>query len=67
LIDYFVIIDNKKKRGVPEQTNDSVLLTQPKKELFEKLEKDYKNIKYDLKEQATIVQDIGDSRSERVL
>jgi hypothetical protein len=67
LIDYFVVIDNKKKGRVLEQTNDSVLLIQPEKELFEKLEKDYKNIKYDLEEQATIVQDIGDSRSERVL
>jgi len=42
-------------------------LTQPEKELFEKLEKDYKDMKCDLEEQATVVQDIGDSRSERVL
>ena len=28
---------------------------EPEKELFEKLEKDYKDMKYDLKEQATIV------------
>jgi hypothetical protein len=34
--------------------------------LFEKLERDYKDVKYDLEEQVTIVQDIGDSRSERV-
>jgi hypothetical protein len=34
--------------------------------LFEKLEKDYKDIKCNLEEQVTIVQDIGDSRSERV-
>jgi hypothetical protein len=67
LIDYFVVINDKKEGGVPEQTNDFVLLTQLEKELFEKLEKDYKNIKCDLKEQAIIVQDIGDSRSERVL
>jgi hypothetical protein len=67
LIDYFVVIDNKKKRGVLEQASDSVLLTQPEKELFKKLEKDYKNIKYDLEEQATIIQDIRDSRSEKVL
>jgi hypothetical protein len=67
LIDYFVVINNKKKGGVLEQTSDSILLTQPEKELFEKLEKDYKNIKYDLEKQVTIVQDIRDSRSERIL
>jgi hypothetical protein len=67
LIDYFVVINNKKKRRIPEQTNNSVLLIQPEKELFEKLEKDYKNIKYDLKEQIIIVQDIRDSKSEKVL
>ncbi|KAH9204426.1 hypothetical protein DL95DRAFT_247775, partial [Leptodontidium sp. 2 PMI_412] len=36
------------------------------KVLFEKLEQDYGSVKCDLVEQATIVQDIGDSRSERV-
>jgi hypothetical protein len=55
LIDYFVIINNKKKEKVFKQTSDSVLLIQPKKELFEKLEKDYKNIKYNLKEQIIII------------
>jgi orsellinic acid/F9775 biosynthesis protein OrsD/helicase-like protein/RAD3-like DEAD/DEAH box helicase len=65
-IDYFVITDEKEKGGISEQASHSLLLTQPEKELFEKLEKDYKDVKGDLKEQATIVQDIGDSRSERV-
>ncbi|KAE9362530.1 hypothetical protein N431DRAFT_475920 [Stipitochalara longipes BDJ] len=63
---YFVVTDDKEKGGMPEQASDSVLSTQPEKELFEKLEKDYKDVKCDLEEQATIVQDIGDSRSERV-
>jgi hypothetical protein len=67
LIDYFVVINNKKKGRVLEQASDFALLIQPKKELFEKLEKDYKNIKYDLKKQVIIIQDIGDSRSEKVL
>lgn len=49
-IDYFMIIDDKEKGGVSKQTNNSILLTQPKKELFKKLEKDYKDIKYDLEE-----------------
>jgi len=34
--------------------------------MFEKLERDYKDMKCDLKEQVTIVQDIRDSRLERV-
>jgi hypothetical protein len=38
-----------------KQASDSVLLTQPKKELFKKLEKDYEDVKCDLKEQATVV------------
>jgi hypothetical protein len=41
-------------------------LTRPEKELFKKLEKDYRNMKYNLEEQVIIVQDIGDSRSERI-
>jgi hypothetical protein len=66
-IDYFVVTDDKEKGGTSEHISDSVLLTQPEKELFEKLEKDYKDVKCDLEEQTTIVQDIRDSRSERVL
>jgi hypothetical protein len=65
-IDYFVVTDNKEKEGVSKQASDSVRLTQPEKELFEKLEKDYKDVKCDLEEQATVVQDIRDSRAERV-
>jgi hypothetical protein len=64
-IDYFVVVDEKKGR-VSGMARGSVSLTEPEKELFEKLEKDYKDVKCDLEEQATIVQDIGDSRSERV-
>lgn len=65
-IDYFIVIDDKKKRGVFEQAINLVLLTQSEKELFDRLEKDYKDVKYNLKEQATIVYDIRDSRLERV-
>jgi hypothetical protein len=54
-IDYFVVVDNKEKGGVSEQASDSVLLTQPERELFKKLEKDYKDVKCDLEEQATVV------------
>jgi len=43
-----------------------MLLTKPEKELFKQLERDYKDMKCDLKEQAIIIQDIGDSRSKRV-
>jgi hypothetical protein len=35
--------------------------------LFVKLEKDYKDVKDDIEEQASIVYDFGDSRPERVL
>jgi hypothetical protein len=38
-----------------KQVSDSILLTQLKKELFKKLKKDYKDVKCNLKEQATIV------------
>jgi hypothetical protein len=55
LIDYFVVINNKKKEGVSKQVSDFALLIQPEKELFEKLEKDYKNIKCDLEEQVIII------------
>jgi len=34
--------------------------------LFAKLEKDHKDVKGDVEEQASIVHDFGDSRSERV-
>ena len=62
LIIYFVILKSVK---TPKVTHPTVL-TKPETELFVKLEKDYKDVKYDLDAQATIVQDIGDSRSERV-
>ncbi|KAE8443050.1 hypothetical protein EG329_002444 [Mollisiaceae sp. DMI_Dod_QoI] len=61
----YYIIDSNKKEGFLASGNDSALLTQPEKELFEKLEQDYKDVKCNLEEQATVVQDIGDSRSER--
>ncbi|KAF8853058.1 hypothetical protein BDZ45DRAFT_749007 [Acephala macrosclerotiorum] len=41
-------------------------LTELEKELFVKLEKDYKDVKRDIKEQTSIVHDFGDSKSERV-
>jgi hypothetical protein len=43
-IDYFVITDNKERGRVFKQASNSVVLIKPKKELFKKLEKDYKNI-----------------------
>jgi len=66
LIDYFVVVDEE-NGGVKGTARGSMPVTEPEKELFEKLEKDYKDMKCDLEEQATVVQDIGDSRSERVL
>jgi hypothetical protein len=49
-----------------EPTRDSIPLTRPEKELFKKLKQDYEEMKCDLEEQAAVVQDIGDSRSEQV-
>ena len=64
LIDYFVIVEG------PSQSSrsklDSARLTETEEELFVKLEKDYEDVKGDIEEQASIVYDFGDSRSERV-
>jgi hypothetical protein len=65
-INYFIVIDNKEKKGLSKQAYDSINLTQSKKDLFKKLEKDYKDMECDLKEQASIVHNIGDLRLERV-
>jgi hypothetical protein len=65
-VDYFVVTKEEAEdgsRGVPV---DSIPLSQPEKDLFIKLEKDYKDVKVDIEEQASIVYNIGDSRSERV-
>ncbi|KAG4427194.1 hypothetical protein IFR05_017323, partial [Cadophora sp. M221] len=62
LVIYFAVL---KGAEAPDPAR-SIVLTKPEKELFKKLEEDYNDVKCDLDEQATIVQDIGDSRSERV-
>ena len=65
LIDYFIIVES------PSQSSrsklDSTRLAETEEELFIKLEKDYSDVKVDIKEQASIVHNIRDSRSERVL
>ncbi len=53
LIDYFVVVERQKNKG--RHTLDSGLLKEAEKVLFEKLEQDYKDVKCDLKEQATVV------------
>ena len=66
-VDYFIVTKEEiedRSRGVPIY---SIPLLQPKKDLFIKLKKDYKDIKVDIKEQASIIYNIRDSRSERVL
>ena len=65
-VDYFVVTEEEtedRSKGVPV---DSVPLSQPEKDLFVKLKKDYKDVKVDIEEQASIVYNIGDSRSEQV-
>jgi Orsellinic acid/F9775 biosynthesis cluster protein D len=59
-IDYFVVVvvvvvENPKARVTSIGLDSSRLITQPKKELFKRLERDYKAVKCDLKERATIV------------
>jgi hypothetical protein len=53
LIDYFIVIEYQKKKS--RHILDSGLLKETKKILFKKLEQDYKDMKYNLEEQATIV------------
>jgi hypothetical protein len=64
-IDYFIVIE------VPSQSSrsklESTTLLKIEEELFVKLEKDYGNVKANIKKQANIVHNIRDSRSERVL
>ncbi|KFZ15841.1 hypothetical protein V501_02521, partial [Pseudogymnoascus sp. VKM F-4519 (FW-2642)] len=64
-VKYFVVVDNKNE----EKINILELSTPLKKEekaLFIKLEKDYQHVNRDIEEQASIVHDFADSRSERV-
>jgi len=64
LIEYFVVVEG------PNQSSrsklDTARLTKTEEELFIKLEKDYEDVKGDIEEQASVVHDFGDSRSERV-
>jgi hypothetical protein len=64
-IDYFVVVDTEKGRA-RGTARGSPLLTEPEKELFMRLEKDYRDVKEDIGEQAGIVHDFGDFKSERV-
>jgi hypothetical protein len=64
-VDYFVVIKEKATKE-PRRVNIDPVLLQPEKDLFLKLEKDYKDVKVDIKGQASVVYNIGDSRSERV-
>ena len=66
-IDYFIVIENKDRLSGLRATTGSILLVELEKELFIKLEGDFEAVKYNLEEQVTIVQDIRDLRSERVL
>jgi hypothetical protein len=61
-----VVTNNKVIISVLKTNDVIIMLTQPKKKLFAKLKKDYTNIKENIKEQASIVHDFRDFRSERV-
>lgn len=64
-VDYFVVIEEGTKDIVGQSITNPVL-SQPETDLFIKLEEDYKNVKGDIEEQASIVHDFGDSKSERM-
>jgi len=59
-INYFIIVD-KKKEKVSEIAKDFALLIEPEKKLFVKLEKNYSNIKNNIKKQASIVYNFRNS------
>jgi hypothetical protein len=61
-----VVVDRPKKKGRSRHVQDSGQAIEAEKVLFERLEEDYKGVKDDIKEQASIVHDFGDSRSARV-
>lgn len=50
-----MVNEDKEKSGVSEIVKDFALLIQLERKLFKKLEKDYKDVKRNLKEQAIIV------------
>ena len=49
------------------QAKDFTILTKLKKELFKRVKKDYKGVKDNIKEQASIVYNFGVSKLARVL
>lgn len=63
-IDYFVVTEGPSQSS--RSNLDSARLTKTEEDLFVKLEKVYEGVKVDLEEQASIVHDFGDSRSERI-
>jgi Lhr-like helicase len=64
-IDYFVVAERFEADSKIASSSGKTSLSLPEKDLFVKLEKDYEDVKIDLEDQAGIVYDIGDSRSDR--
>jgi hypothetical protein len=60
-IDYFVVMENRNYDG-----EVAAPLKQVEKHLFTKLEDDYQDVKDDIRQEASVVHDFGDSRSARV-
>jgi hypothetical protein len=63
-IDYFVVTEARNQTS--RSKLDAAISTEAEAALFVKLEKDYGNVKADIEEQASIVHDFGDSKSERM-
>jgi len=64
-VNYFVVIE-KGTKDIVGQFITNPVLSQPETDLFIKLEKDYKNVKGDIEEQANIVHNFEDSKFERM-
>lgn len=61
-----MVTGKKTKDKASEAIVHATSLSQSEKDLFVMLENDYKAVKGDTEEQASIVHDFGDSKSERI-
>ncbi len=68
-IDYFVVVpssDRGQRMEATQGNKSTTPSTEAERACFAELERDHKCAKHDLREQASIVQDFGTSRAERV-
>lgn len=65
-IDYFVVIDDSKNSGAPVGPGTMTTRDARESELFEKMEKEYLNVTEEVRKEANVVHDFGNSRSARI-